>query len=254
MNQLSPSGLAGSQGWLLLAGLAVDGARCRDPAQRWHILGAQQIWLPLSSCSAPFITSPNWHRKEHDIERARHSISVSVLHRVHLYWWKPLLLSHWALSWGRASALVRKVIEFNHMGLKGSGRAGWGLRVKNNTCTLWQWHQNCNPIEGSRKTWMRVAAVGALLISPQKFSPFPPVPARHPGASTCIFVRVALGLLEPPLSLCTAGWKCLWANVPLGSVLNHWLMDVQARVSWLPGARIILSHIFVSLFRVLPWD
>lgn len=93
----------------------------------------------------------------------------------------PVALTRSALgstcSWGRASAIARKQIEFNHMGLKGSGREGWELRVKNDICTLCKFHQNCNPIEGAHKSLMSVAMVCALLISPQMLSPFPPVPA-----------------------------------------------------------------------------
>ena len=133
-------------------------------------------------------------------------------------------------SRGRASVLMWELTAFYHVSLQGSGRAGSWLRVKNNICTLWQLHQNHNPIERAHESWMSAAVVGAVLVCSQRFSAFPPFPVQHPGVSTCIFVGVALGPLGPHFSCALLGWKYHWINILLGSAINHWLVDVQVEV------------------------
>lgn len=81
--------------------------------------------------------------------------------------------------------------------------------MKNNICTLGQVHHHCNPNEEADKSLTSVVIVGALLICPQVLSLFHLDASLIPGSNTFIFVGFALRLLEPSVSLCTAGCKCL---------------------------------------------
>lgn len=135
----------------------------------------------------------------------------------------PLSILSSTYSWGRVSAIMKKSTEFNHTGLKGSGRAGWELTVKNNICTLWQLHQNCNPIEEAHENLTKLQWVLCLCLL-RCFHHFylcqPDIQEPTPAS----LLGFALSLLEPTLSLCTVGCKCLWINLPLGSARDHWLM------------------------------
>lgn len=73
---------------------------------------------------------------------------------------------------GQSGRYREKIDYIDHTGLKGSGRAGRGLRMKNNICTLGQLHQHCNPNEEADKSLTGVSVVGALLICPQVLSLF----------------------------------------------------------------------------------
>lgn len=222
MNQLSRSGwlaLKASKGGRKcypLTATCSNGCRlvrCKDPAQCWHMVGAQQMWLPLFLLSPS--SHPRWHCKEMALNTQSQCISAvqCSLHK-HLPLLMetpgafPLSILSSTCSWGRVSAIMKKSTDFNHTGLKGSGRSGLGLRVKNNICTLLQLPQRCNPIEEAHEslTNLQWALCSCLLRCFHHFYLCQP-DIQEP--TTASLLEFALSLLEPPLSLCTVGCKCL---------------------------------------------
>lgn len=170
---------------------------------RWGIKTPAQCWLPFSSCSAPFPTSATCIVKHKGKVKVQHQCLSAVqcyLHKPsHSLMETPGMFMPSILSsthtWGRSSAIMRKLTALNHTSLKGSGRAGWELIAKNNICTLWQLPHHC----GEAYTNMTsVAAVCVLPIAPQVFSPFPPVPTWCLVTYTFIFVVVCLQSTENP--------------------------------------------------------